>query len=108
MARTTAQQWNGWFSIDHCKGREACRQLPAECIADCSGSGSVDEAVSYWSKRLQFDGPAWLFREHLKGYGCWDAAELADHDENRQRILWLWACDCREDPGAHDFLWLGT
>lgn len=28
-------------------------------------------------------------RAELKEYGAWDAAELADHDQNLQRILWL-------------------
>ena len=28
-----------WFDMKHLNGRESIRQLPAECIADCSGSG---------------------------------------------------------------------
>ena len=27
----------------------------------------------------------------LRSYGCWDEEELADHDENLLRILWI-AC----------------
>lgn len=104
----TAQPWAQWFDVNHCNGRESLRQLTGECIADCSGSGDQTESVAYWVDRLQFDGPPWLFREHLKEYGAWDAAELCDHKENRQRVLWLWACDCREEPGACDYLWLGS
>ncbi len=100
--------WNGWFSLSYCEGRESCRQLPAECVADCSGPGSADEAVSHWVDRLGFNGPSWLFREHLKEYGAWDACDLADHEENRKRVLWLWACNAHEDPEAYGFLWLGV
>jgi hypothetical protein len=28
-------------------------------------------------------------RRELKEYGAWDAAELADHNQNLSRILWL-------------------
>jgi hypothetical protein len=36
----------------------------------------------------------------LKEYGAWDAEELADHDENLQRILWLAARDIHEQGGC--------
>jgi hypothetical protein len=103
------QLWNGWFGF-YSQGvhPESNRQLPAECIADCSGPGPADEAVSFWVDRLGFDGPAWLFRSHLSGYGAWDANELADHEQNRQRVLWIWACDCSESPGDYDYLHLNS
>lgn len=82
---------NAWFH-----GRTAVRELPAECWQDCSAPGqSADDAVAYWLQRLEFDGPAWLMREHLASYGVWTPAELADHQQNRARLLWVWACDCR-------------
>lgn len=93
---------NQWFHA-----RDSIRQLPPECVADCSASGSVDAQVARWVDRLDFDGPAWLFREYLKGFGAWDAAELCDHRENRERVLWIWACNCREYPGDYDYLYLG-
>ena len=41
-----------------------------------------------------------LLVDELREYGAWDEAELADHDQNLQRILWL-ACgdilEYRED-----------
>lgn len=101
------QPWLNWFNLSHCGGRESCRQLPAECIADCSGSGRADDAVASWVDRLQFDGPPWLFRQHLREFGAWESADLADHNANRARVLWIWANDCRERPGECDFLWLG-
>lgn len=92
---------NLWFT-----GRDSRRQLPAECIADCTGSGPADQAVEFWLERLEFDGPAWLIREHLSGYGAWDATELCDHQANLARVLWIWAGDCAENPGMCDFLHL--
>ena len=77
-----------WFD-----GRESTRQLPAECIADCSGSGDQTNNVEAWVERLDFDGPVEL---------------LKDHYENKLRVLWLWACDCDENPGSYDYLYLGA
>jgi hypothetical protein len=94
---------NQWFD-----GRNSRRQLPLECICDCSGAGDRDDDVGRWVDRLEFDGPAWLFRDYLKGFGCWDASDLCDHDENKKRVLWIWACNAREDPEAYGFLYLGA
>lgn len=32
----------------------------------------------------------------LKEYGAWDAEELADHEQNLQRLLWLAAAEITE------------
>lgn len=93
---------NNWFH-----GRNSVRQLPLECICDCTGAGDRDEDIAAWVDRLDFDGPAWLFREYLKGFGTWDRADLCDHNENRKRVLWIWACNCKVHPGDYDYLYLG-
>lgn len=80
-----------WFS-----GRQSIRNLPADCVADCTRSGSADDAVEYWVKRLNFQAPAWYLRDYLKGFGAYDSAELCDHQANLKRLLWLWAFDCVE------------
>ena len=36
-----------WFD-----GRDSTRQLPPECIADCSGSGDRSDNVKRWVERL--------------------------------------------------------
>jgi len=95
--------WRFWFS-----GRSAISRLPAECIEDCSASGSVDDAVDYWVDRLNFEAPAWLLRDHLRRYGAWDSAELCDHKANLRRLLWLWACDCSEEEDSDHCLFLGS
>ena len=39
-----------------------------------------------------------MFRNHWF-HGAWTAADLCDHQVNRRRLLWIWACNCREgDP----------
>ena len=35
-------------------------------------------------------------RAELKEYGAWDAEDLADHEQNLQRVLWLAACNIVE------------
>lgn len=93
--------WRLWFS-----GRAAITRLPVDCILYCSASGPVDDAVEHWLDRLQLDAPPWLLRDHLKGYGAWDASDLCDHKANLGRLLWLWACDCKEmeDPDYLPYL----
>jgi len=95
--------WRYWFS-----GRAAISRIPGDCITDCSARGSVDEAVVYWVSRLNLEAPPWLLREHLRGYGAWDAAQLCDHRANLQRLLWIWACDCKENQDPNFLPYLGT
>ena len=92
---------NLWFT-----GRDSRRQLPAECIADCSGP-SADQAVEFWLKRLEFDGPAWLIREYLEDFDVWDSTELCNHQANLGRVLWIWAGNCAEGHANCDYLHLG-
>lgn len=71
-------------------------RLPDECVADCSGSGSVDESVEYWVRKLDFDVPEPQAFQWLKDYGAWDDDERRDHDANVRRVLWLACCDIKE------------
>ena len=41
--------------------------------------------------------PADNLRAELGDYGAWDDTELADHDENLSRILWIACGDIREE-----------
>lgn len=38
-----------------------------------------------------------LIREELRDYGTWDDEELADDEENRARLVWIAACNVREE-----------
>ena len=84
---------NQWFN-----DRQMIQDLPEECIDDMRGSGRKDDAVDYWIEELEFDGPAWLIREHLSGYGAWDKKELCNHKQNLRRLLWIHGADMAEDP----------
>jgi len=87
-----APYFSEWFN-----GRDCVKSLPADCIAECSAQGKVDDAVKYWLKELNLEAPAWFLREHLSGYGAWDKAELCNHRANLERLLRLWARDCKEE-----------
>lgn len=76
--------------------------LPQECIDDCSAQGSVDDAVEYWVGKLNFSVNPERARRCLKGYGAWDAEELADNDANVRRILWLACGNFKEWQTAPD------
>ena len=76
---------------------------------DCSAPGQdAMEACDYWIERLYFDAPPWLLREHLAGFGCWSKADLCDHQANLRRLMWTWACDCREQQDIFFLVYLGV
>jgi hypothetical protein len=70
-----------------------------------SHSGQCDDDVTALAKvpaiasQLAVIDPADLAQE-LKGYGAWDETELADHDQNLIRFLWLAGCDIKEQSGC--------
>jgi hypothetical protein len=77
-----------------------------DCLA-CLGPGSVDNQVKDLStvpeiaKQLAEIDPCDL-RDCLKEYGTWDREELADHEQNLQRVLWIAACDVADFPEAFE------
>ena len=69
----------------------------------CEGShsGACDDDIAYLRtvpyikeqlNKLQPDD----LRCELRGFGAWDSDELADHDANLSRILWLACADIKE------------
>ena len=48
------------------------------------------------AKQLDAIDPATL-RDELREYGAWDDSELADHDTNLDRILWLLGSDAADN-----------
>jgi hypothetical protein len=88
-----------WFSTS--SGRI---ELEIELDDASSGShqGPCDDDVRALSKvpyiaaQLDRIDPAMLVYE-LREYGAWDDTELADHDQNLQRILWLACGDITEE-----------
>jgi hypothetical protein len=62
----------------------------------CAHPGPCDDDVGRLvtrpEVRAQCDAwPADVLRDELRGWGAWDADELADHEDNRVRFVWL-AC----------------
>lgn len=66
-----------------------------------SHQGQCDDDVKWLSeqpkikRQLNKIAPETL-RNELREYGAWDAEQLADHEQNLQRLLWLAAGDIKE------------
>jgi hypothetical protein len=75
-------------------------EIPEECVRDICRPGRNDDAVSYWSSRIEWDSLADpdSIRAELKETGGWSADDLRDDDANRCRFLWILAWN------AHDAL----
>ena len=80
-------------------------QMTMEQAESASHSGDCDEdtrelsKVPAIAKQLGKIDPSVVSSE-LKEYGAWNSEELADHDQNLRRILWLAACDVTERDGC--------
>ena len=98
----------------HVKTQLLIEDLPRECIADCSGPGRKDEAVSYWRQRLELTVDREQAVRCLRGYGAWGPEELANctDAELAEKILWLACGDFAEwdgtgtSPGGSDIFCL--
>jgi hypothetical protein len=75
------------------QARSASHQ--GQCGSDVEALSKVPEVAA----QLAAIDPAAL-RRCLREYGTWDAGELADHEQNLQRILWLAAGDIMDNPPA--------
>jgi len=77
-------------------------QMTLEEAQSVSHQGQCDDDVAALRKvpeiAAQLDRiDADLLRRELKEYGAWDEKELANHDSNLSRILWIAGCDLREE-----------
>lgn len=65
-----------------------------ESIGYHSGAcdSDIEELLELQPIKAQLSGiPHQVLREELKEFGAWDSEELANHEENLARILWI-AC----------------
>jgi len=87
----------------YCNGESGAEivRLSEEVVAGCSGSGAQDANVAAAMPGVEWLADADTIRKHPKGYGSWDADELADDDANRERALWVACCDCSEQPASY-------
>jgi folate-binding Fe-S cluster repair protein YgfZ len=48
------------------------------------------------ARQLAKINPETLAKE-LREYGAWDAEQLANHQDNLQRLVWIAGCDIKEE-----------
>lgn len=72
------------------------KELPQDCIDDCSASGNVEAAVEHWVKTLGFNADPVKTKTYLRAFGAWNDGELSNHAINLQRLLWSVCCDIKE------------
>lgn len=74
-------------------------QFPADCIQACSASGSVDDAVEYWTLRLGLASTLEeirpLVERYLKEFGAWGDLAEAPIATLAERVLWHACCEIR-------------
>jgi len=82
--------------------------IPEHVVRACYHSGACDDDVAHTRRtepdveaQLQAIDPA-LLRAELAEYGAWNGAELADHDANLDRLLWLACGDLAEQDADKD------
>lgn len=74
-------------------------EMPDDCVGDCSHVGPCDDDVSHWAAKLPrpADISPEALRAELKEYGAWDAEQLADDAANWERLVWVAACNIKEE-----------
>ena len=79
--------------------------LPDECVAECSQQGQCDATVAYWASQLT--RPAYLtpraLAAELHEYGAWSKEELSDDTANWHRIIWIAACNIKEEQREKNY-----
>ena len=75
--RMTREQWESGSHAGPCD----------EDIARLATFPSIARQIATWDPDI--------LRDELREYGAWD--ELADHDSNIERMLWIACADLRED-----------
>lgn len=78
------------LSITKAQARQASH--PGQCDADVRALSQVPTVRRQLAKLAPTD-----VRTELVEYGAWDDTELADHDANIQRLLWLACGDIVEE-----------
>lgn len=73
----------------------------AHDLRDCGASGDASGAVAYVRSNYEVTGNEAHCRDYLRGYGAWEEDELADHDKNLDRLVWLTGCALREEGEAY-------
>lgn len=77
-------------------------QITRRQAESCSHPGPCDNDVARLREEPAIKNqlaklPPELVAECLSEYGAWDEEELADHDANLNRLLWVACCDITEE-----------
>jgi hypothetical protein len=75
-------------------------ELPDEAVTDCSHQGACDEDVAHWAGKLSLELNPDILRKELEQSGAWDDDELADHEANIRRIIWIAANNIKDEEYA--------
>jgi hypothetical protein len=71
-------------------------------LLDCGTPGQdASDAVAYVRQTYAVTGDPADCAAYLRTMGAWDEDELADHDVNLGRLVWLTGCDLREQGEAY-------
>ena len=73
--------------------------MPKIAALDCSHAGACDADVQYYASMLKrpTDCTSDALHAELSEHGAWDEEQLADDDANWARIVWIAACNIREE-----------
>ena len=74
-------------------------EIPEQAIPDCSHQGACDEDVEHWQSKIDRPDQCTVdaLTEELREYGAWEDEELRDDDANWRRIVWIAACNLKEE-----------
>ena len=61
-------------------------------LMECGSSGDQTANVDYVMDNYDITGDVETCKDALRPYGAWDNDELADHDKNLRRMVWLAGC----------------
>lgn len=70
--------------------------IPQAVIDDAPASGAFDDYAEQIMTDYKVICDPEQARKALKLYGAWDDQELANHDDNLRRLLWIAVLDCQE------------
>jgi hypothetical protein len=63
----------------------------------------IEELLEWQPIKAQLSGiPHQVLREELKEFGAWDSEELANHEDNLARILWIACGDLVDGMGDEE------
>lgn len=88
-------------------GRPINLRLTLDEAQSCSHPGQCDADIDYLlltdgiSAQVSTWDPETL-RDELAEYGAWNEEELADHEENIRRMVWIACGDVAENPEDYE------